>query len=235
MKLREVSEAMKQKYNYDITSVTKGYDGMISKINGLLLQYGDIHYKLTNDIISVNYARQQKDDLTGQMKNTNISALDQVLAKLKDTKEKYIKDIAPVTAITDTLELSFIEKELKVMTDGELKEYYKENYLDSNIVRLINIEWKARNGYKDGNTIMELPKYSAVDPITNRIDQEIKTVVALRQTVGMSLCFQEPVEDGSIKPVMIPWSTILQQVENKNRSTIARVTIGELYKNNISK
>lgn len=235
MKLREVSEAQKQKYNYDITSVTKDYDGMISKINGLLLQYGDVHYRMTNDIISVNHAKERKEALKVDIKNTNIATLDLIITKLKDIKEKYIKDIAPVTAITDTLELSFIEKELRVMKDKELLDYYKENYLDTNIVRLIEIEYKTRKDHKDSSVIRELPKYSAVDTFTTRIDNEVKTVVGLRQVVGHSLCFQVPVEDESTKPVMIPWTTVLQQVENRNRSTIVKVTIGELYKNNISK
>lgn len=235
MKLREVTEAQKKKYMDDITGISRNYDEMIHKINGALLQYGDIHYKMTINMLNVNYAKEQKKVLKEQIKNANISALDQIIVTLKDTKEKYIKDIAPVTAITDPLELSFIEKELKVMTDGELKEYYKENYLDTNIVRLIDIEWKARNGYKDGKIMMELPKYDAVDPITNRIDQEIKMVVGLRQVVDMMCCFQEPATDGGTKPVMIPWNTILQEVENRNISTVVRVTIGDIYQYNISK
>jgi hypothetical protein len=235
MKLIELTEAQKQRYINDITSVTKNYDEMIHKINGLLLQYGDIHYKMTVDMISVNYARDKKAELRVQLKNTNVTALDLIIATLKDTKEKYIKDIAPVTAITDPLELSFIEKELKVMKDSEVLDYYKENYLDSNITRLIEIEWKARHDYKDGKVMMELPKYSAVDPITNRIDQEIKAVVALRQVADMMCCFQEPAADGHTKPVMMPWNTIIEQVEKRNLSTVVRVTIGDLYKYNISK
>ena len=229
MKLRELTEAQKQKYMYDIASITKDYDGMISKVNVLLLQYGDVHYKMTKDIISVNHAKGKKEAFKVELKNANVTTLDQIVAKLKDLKEKYIKDIAPVTAITDPLELSFIEKELKVMKDAEVLDYYKENYLDTNITRLIEIEWKSRKGYKDGKVMIELPKYSAVDPITNRIDQEVKTVVSLRSIVGHSLCFQEPT-DGGTKPVMIPWENILEQVENRNSSTIVRVTIGELYK-----
>lgn len=235
MKLREITEAQKAKYMSDITGITRNYDEMIHKINGLLLQYGDIHYRMTINMLNVNYAKEKKDAFKVELKNTNISALDQIIVTLKDTKEKYIKDIAPVTAITDPLELSFIEKELKVMTDGELKDYYKENYLDTNIVRLIDIEWKARNGYKDGNLMMDLPKYDAVDPITNRIDQEIKMVVSLRQVVDNMCCFQEPAGDGATKPVMIPWNTILQEVENRNLSTVVRVTVGDIYKYNISK
>lgn len=234
MKLRELTEAQKQKYNYDITSITKDYDGMISKINGVLLQYGDVHYRMTNDIISVNHAKEKKEAFKVELKNVNVTTLDQIVVKLKDTKEKYIKEIAPVTAITDPLELSFIEKELKVMKDAEVLDYYKENYLDSNITRLIEIEWKSRKGYKDGKVMVELPKYSAVDRITNRIDQEIKMVVALRSVANSMLCFQEPTESGT-KPVMMPWDNILEQVENRSSSTVVRVTIGDLYKYNISK
>jgi hypothetical protein len=235
MKLRELTEAQKVKYMNDITGITRNYDDMIHKINGLLLQYGDIHYKMTINMLNVNYAREQKDAYKVQIKIINTSALDQIIATLKDTKEKYISDIAPVTAITDILELSFIEKELKVMTDGELQEYYKVNYLDTNIVRLVEIEWKTRKGYKDGNLMISLPEYGVADPITNRIDQEIKMVVGLRQVVDSMCCFQEPAADGSTKPVMIPWNTILQQVENRNLSAVVRVTVGDIYKYNISK
>lgn len=235
MKLREITEAQRQKYMNDITSVTKENDEMIQNMNGKLSRYGMFHYGMTKGTLGVNHVKEQKEVLRVEMKNINISALDQIITKLKDTKEKYIKDIAPVTAITDPLELSFIEKELKVMKDAEILNYYKENYLDSNITRLIEIEWKSRKGYKDGKVMIELPKYSTVDPITNRIDQEIKMVVGLRQVVSDMCCFQEPVGDSNTKPIMIPWNTILEQVENRNGSTVTKVTIGELYKYNISK
>lgn len=235
MKLRELTDAQIQKYMYDIASVTKNYDEMIAAINGKLSRYGLLHHGMTKGTLGVNHVKEQKEALRVKMKNINVSALDQIIATLKDTKEKYIKDIAPVTAITDPLELSFIEKELKVMKDSEVLDYYKENYLDTNITRLIEIEWKTRKGYKDGKAMIDLPKYSAVDPITNRIDQEIKMVVGLRQVTSDMCCFQEPVGDNNTKPVMIPWNNILEQVENRNSSTVVKVTIGDLYKYNISK
>ncbi len=235
MKLREITEDQKKKYMNEITGIPGFYDDMIKTINSSLIKYGDIHYRMTKNELNVNYAREQKDALKIAMKNANISSLDLVVTKLKDIKERYIKDIAPVTAITDTLELSFIEKELKVMTDDELFSYYKENYLDTNICRLIQIEYKGRKKYKDGKPMAQLPEYGVEDAITKCVEQEIKMVVSLRQLVGNVCCFEEPAMDGSIKPVMIPWIRILEEVENRNSSTVTFVRIADLYKYNLSK
>lgn len=230
MKLREITEEQKKKYMNEVTSITTNYDTMLQSINSLLFQYGDVHYHMTHNTYTVNYAKEKKDALKVEMKNINVSALDRVIATLKDIKARYIKDIAPVTAITDTLELSFIEKELEVMKDNEIQEYYKENYLDSNIVRLIEIEWKKRNGYKNGNAMLSLPKYDTVDSITKRIEQEIKLAVGLRQVVDSMCCFEEPTTNEGTNPVMIPWNTILSEVEKRNIPTVTRVTISEIYK-----
>ncbi len=234
MKLREITQAQKGQYLSDIQNITLDYSAMIKEINVKLASFGLLHYQQTRNIYTVEYVKENKAVLLVDMKNINVMVLDSNLTRLKELREKYIKDIAPVTAITDPLELSFIEKELKVMKDEELLEYFKENYLDTNICRLIQIEHKARNGYKDGKFVAALPEYEAIDYITGQIDEAIKTIVALRQLVSSMLCFQEIVGD-TVRTVMISWDNIVKEVEARNLSYNVRVTLEDIHKYNIVK
>lgn len=234
MKLREITQAQRGQYLSDIQRIILDYSGMIREINSRLASYGLLHYQQTHNIYTIEYVREHKAPLLVEMKNANVTALDHNLTRLKELREKYIQDIAPVTAITDPLELSFVEKELKVMKDEELLEYFKENYLDTNICRLIRIEHKARNGYKDGKPMFPLPEYETIDYITDQIDEAIKTIVALRQLVSSMLCFQEMVGD-AVRPVMISWDNIIKEVEVRNLSSNVRVKIEDIHKYNIMK
>lgn len=234
MKLREITQAQKGQYLSDIQKIILDYSAMIRDINVKLASFGLLHYQQTRNIYTVEYVKENKAVLLVDMKNINVMVLDSNLTRLKELREKYIKDIAPVTAITDPLELSFIEKELKVMKDEELLEYFKENYLDTNICRLIQIEHKARNGYKDGKFVAALPEYEAIDYITGQIDEAIKTIVALRQLVSSMLCFQEIVGD-TVRTVMISWDNIVKEVEARNLSYNVRVTLEDIHKYNIVK
>lgn len=232
MKLREITEAQKGQYLSDIQKIILNYSGMIREINVKLASFGLLHYQQTRNIYAVEYVKENKATLMVEMKNINVMALDSNLTELKGLREKYIKDIAPVTAITDLLELSFIEKELKVMKDEELLEYFKENYLDTNICRLIQIEYKARNGYKDGKFVAAFPGYEPIDYITGQIDEAIKTIVALRQLVSSTLCFQEIIGN-TARPVMISWDNIIKEVEARNLSSNVKVAVEDIHKYNI--
>lgn len=226
MKLREVTTETKAKYFNQVTAITNNYDDMISKINSKFAKYGLIQYQMCQGILDVNYAKQQKEALKVDIKNINVTALDQIIEKLKQIKEAYIKEVAPVSAITDPLELSFIEKELKVMKDGELLQYYKENYLDTNIVRLIEIEHKARNGYKDGNAMMPLPEMGVVDDVTKQIDAEIKLAIAMRSTSGSMCVFVGSLDETGTKvPKMISWGAVFEQVEQRNKNSFNKVKL----------
>lgn len=226
MKLREVTEATKAKYLNQVDAITKDYDDMISKINGKFAKYGLIQYQMSQGILDTNYAKKQKEALKTEIKNINVTTLDQIVEKLKAIKEAYIKEVAPATAITDPLELSFIEKELKVMTDKELLDYYKENYMDTNIVRLIEIEHKARHGYKDGKVVMPLPEYGVEDGVTKQLDAEIKTAIAMRSVVSTMCVFVGAIDETGTKvPKMISWGTVFEQVEQRNKSSFKKVSL----------
>ncbi len=231
MKLRGITEQTKQKYLNEVSATTKDYDDMIKSIAAKLAKYGMIHFQQTQNVLNLNYAKQKKDELKIEIKNINVSTLDNIIAKLKDVKERYIKEVAPVTAITDPLELSFIEKELKVMREDELLEYYKENYLDTNIVRLCSIENKARHGYKEGKAVMPLPEYGVEDVVTKRIDKGIKTTVAMRQTVNTMCVFVGGIEEsGELVPKMLSWSTLFENVEKRNMQNCVKVSLIDFVK-----
>lgn len=133
-------------------------------------------------------------------------------------------------ATTDPLELSFVEKELKVMTETELMEYYKENYLDTNIVRLLQIEYKARKGHKEGKVRVELPEYNIDDSVISRIDSDIKRTFGMRQITGTMCVFIEKVDEyGTPVPRLISWNTIFEEIENRNLIKHVEVLLTDLF------
>ncbi len=231
MKLRQVTEEVKKKYLDEVMATVQDYDAMIKAIDAKLVPYGVIHNQQTQNVLSLDFAKQKKDALKVEIKNINVSALDSIVAKLKDIKERYIKEVAPAAATTDPLELSFIEKELKVMTESEFREFYKENYLDVNIVRLCNIENKARQGYKDGRPFIPLPEYGIEDMITKEIDKSIKVAVGMRQMVSTTCVFAGAIDEtGTVVPKMISWNTLFEQVEKRNMQNRVKVSLLDFIK-----
>ncbi|WP_313563198.1 hypothetical protein, partial [Ruminiclostridium cellobioparum] len=202
---------------------------MIKNMDQKFEKYGLIHYQQTQNILSLAYAQEQKDALKAEIRNINISTLNQIVADLKAIKEEYIKESIPL-ATTDPLELSFVEKELKVMTETELMEYYKENYLDTNIVRLLQIEYKARKGHKEGKVRVELPEYNIDDSVISRIDSDIKRTFGMRQITGTMCAFIEKVDEyGTPVPRLISWNTIFEQIENRNLIKHVEVLLTDLF------
>ncbi len=229
MKLRQITEESKKNYLQKVAATVYSYTPMIKNMDQKFEKYGLIHYQQTQNILSLAYAQEQKDALKAEIRNINISTLNQIVADLKAIKEEYIKESIPL-ATTDPLELSFVEKELKVMTETELMEYYKENYLDTNIVRLLQIEYKARKGHKEGKVRVELPEYNIDDSVISRIDSDIKRTFGMRQITGTMCAFIEKVDEyGTPVPRLISWNTIFEQIENRNLIKHVEVLLTDLF------
>ncbi|MDY4604024.1 hypothetical protein [Clostridium tertium] len=227
MKLREITQERKKYFENKVISTLNNYNDMITETDKMLFRYGVIHYNQTQNKYSLQFASEQKEALKVEIKNLNVSTLDKVIADLKEIKESYINEIVPEVSTIDPIELNFIEKELKVMSDSELLNYYKENYLDKNITRLIKIEYKDRNGARNGDrAIMELPSYDIEDDITSNIDTEIKKVVGLRQVASSMCSFVGEIDStGTPVPKLIPWNTIFANVEKGNMQDITKVSL----------
>lgn len=229
MKLRQITEESKKNYLQKVAATVYSYTPMIKNMDQKFEKYGLIHYQQTQNILSLAYAQEQKDALKAEIRNINISTLNQIVADLKAIKEEYIKESIPL-ATTDPLELSFVEKELKVMTETELMEYYKENYLDTNIVRLLQIEYKARKGHKEGKVRVELPEYNIDDSVISRIDSDIKRTFGMRQITGTMCVFIEKVDEyGTPVPRLISWNTIFEEIENRNLIKHVEVLLTDLF------
>lgn len=226
MKLREITQETKQKYLNEVITTVQNYDAMIKTIDQKFAKYGLLHYQQTQNILDLNYAKDKKEELKVEIKNINTSTLDNIVTQLKGIKERYIKEVAPATSITDPLELSFIEKELKVMTDKELLDYYKENYLDTNIVRLCNIENKARHNSKEGKIFMPLPEYGVEDEVTSKIDNEIKLTIGMRQVTSSRCSFVGEIDEtGTPVPKITPWNTVFGEIEKRNMQRPVKVSL----------
>jgi len=112
------------------------------------------------------------------------------------------------------------------MSDQEFIDYYKDNYLDTNIVRLCNIENKARNNNKEGKLFMPLPTYGVEDFVTSKIDSDIKRTVGMRQIVSSMCSFVGEIDaTGTPVPKMISWDTVFSQVEMRNLHNFVKVSL----------
>lgn len=227
MKLREVTEERKNYFENKVISTLNNYNDMIAETDKMLFRYGVIHYNQTQNKYSLQFAKEQKEALKVEIKNLNVSTLDKVIADLKEIKENYIDEIGPKVSTTDIIELNFIEKELKVMSDSELLDYYKENYLDKNITRLVKIEYRGRKGLINGNRIIiDLPDYDVKDDMTINLDTQIKKVVGLRQVASNMCSFVGEIDStGTPVPKLIPWNTVFANVEKRNMHEITKVSL----------
>ena len=231
MKLREITQAQRDRYLGEARAVTQDYAAMINAIDEDLKKYGQIHAQQKQEILTLGYAKEKKDELRANLKSINASTVDGIITKLTEIKDRYIREVAPVQSTTDQLELSFIEKELRVMTDTEFLKYYKENYLDENIVRLCNIENKARRRLEGGGGYLSLPRYSVEDSVTSKLDELINHTAAMKQFVNMACVFAGSIsETGKVVPKVIYWDTLLGQLEKQNVQQNAAVGLMDLIK-----
>lgn len=229
MKLRKITQEKRQEFLDEVTSVIENWDDFIRQIDGKLKKYGMLHLNQTQEVIGLRFAKEKKEELVVAMKNLNVSTIDDIISNLKDIKERYINKIAPQNATTDPLELSFIEKEIQVMKEADLLAYYKENYLDKNIVRLCRIEFNRRTNVV-GQSIIPM-EYVPEDYVTKQIDEQIKFYVGLRQFTGSSCCFIGEIEEtGSPVPKYVSWSTILSEVEHRNMQYNINVSLKDFIK-----
>lgn len=229
MKLRKITQEKRQEFLDEVTSVIENWDDFIRQIDGKLKKYGMLHLNQTQEVIGLRFAKEKKEELVVAMKNLNVSTIDDIISNLKDIKERYINKIAPQKATTDPLELSFIEKEIQVMKEADLLAYYKENYLDKNIVRLCRIEFNRRTNVV-GQSIIPM-EYVPEDYVTKQIDEQIKFYVGLRQFTGSSCCFIGEIEEtGSPVPKYVSWSTIISEVEHRNMQHNINVSLKDFIK-----
>lgn len=230
MKLRQISDKKRREYLDEVRSVIENWDEFIKMIDGKLRKYGMIHLNQTQGIIGLKLAKERKEELLIDMKNLNVSTIDGIVESLKNVMERYVSEVAPEKATTDPLELSFIEKEIAVMKENELLEYYKENYLDKNIVRLCKIEFNRRNNIK-GQSVIPLQEYGVDDFVTKEIDKSIKFYIGLRQFTGASCSFIGEIEEtGTPVPVYVSWSTIISEVEHRNMQHNVNVSLKDFIK-----
>ncbi len=225
MKLRQITDEQKQSFMDEARAVIENWDDFIKQIDGKLKKYGMVHLSQTKEVMGLRLAKERKEELIAAMKNLNVSTIDDIVTDLKEIKERYINKIAPQKATTDPLELSFIEKELLVMKDEEVVDYYKENYLDKNITRLCKIEFNRRKNL-NGVNLVPLQDFGVQDSVTDEIDKSIKFYLGLRQFTSNSCCFIGAIEEtGTPVPKMIAWTTIISEVEHRNMQRNVHVSL----------
>ncbi len=219
MQVLESTPEQKEKYEIYINSVYRGYDSLINKINKILLSYGEVFFKGTQNILTHEYVlnkkKETKEEITNLSQKTFISAVEE----LKEYKEKYLNECFPMTSTDDSLELDFISRELAVMNSDELKQFYLENMLDKNKVRLFDIELKKRLNSNDNDAqLIKLFKdeFTIEDSITKKIDERIKYFDGLRQISISSLALIKSLNGSTPEIKMLSFDEVFRFVEGKS-------------------
>ena len=212
----------KQAYLNRINNTNTHFDKMIAAIDQKLFEYGKVEYGLVNETIHPNFAATKREALQAELKNLNMVHLENTVADLLKIKEDYLDAVIPSTkSISDPLELALVEKELKVMKDTELREYYKDNFKDETLARLITIEYKNRVSYKSAIAYMPLQGLDYSDAITVEIDDRVRVVKSMRDMSNSICTFPSSIGDnGNPIPKMLPWDTVFQQVKKRNMGTV---------------
>jgi len=195
---------------------------MVAAINQKLYEYGKVENGLVHERIHPNFAATQREALQAEIKNLNMVHLENATADLLEVKDDYLDAVLPsVKSISDPLELALIEKELKVMTDTELQEYFKDNAKDEILSRLITIEHKNRKGYKSDKAYIPLKGFEFSDDITVQIDDLVRVVKSMRDMSNSICIFPLSIgEDGIPIPKMVPWDTVFHQVKLRNMGDV---------------
>ena len=230
MKFREITEETKQQYREEVNQAATNFDDAVKAVNKVLLEYGVTHFKMAQNILTVDHATTQKNELKVKVKNIAVDSYDAAIENLKAIRERYLKEFMPdVTPVTDPAQLMIIERELQVMTDDELLAFYNENYADSNLCRLCVVEQKQRKGHKEGAAYVEFPEFAPQDAIMNQIDENIKKLVGCRSAA--SSMFIVTAVAGDIK--MIPWNTVFHEVEKRNNQSSVTVTLQDFVQKHL--
>ena len=226
MKMNEVTKEVMGKYLQQINDSITDFKGMFKEIDKYLLVYGQLHYKFAHNEITMAYAKQEKDKLISNSKNAMLAQYNNIIESLKTIRDEYIsKELMPSkSTLTDPVELSLIEKELKVMSDAELFRYYEENYMIDSISRLCIVEYKARK--RDDGKLAPLPEFKPNDDVIKAAEDYISKYVAIRQLISSTCVFIsiDP-ETKSWIPKMIAWDVIFKQIENRNHSSNITTTL----------
>ena len=219
MQILESTLEQKEKYQAAINSVYSGYDRLLPQINEILLSYGRVFYDQTQNKITYEYLMKTKQESKEKMINLSQETFIHAVDKLKEYKEQYLNECFPMTSTDDPLEVDFISRELSVMNADELKQFYLENMLDKNKVRLFDIELKKRINENDQDAqVIKIFKdeFTIEDSITKEIDEKIKYFDGLRQITLSSLALIKSLNGATPEIKMLSFDEVFRFAEAKS-------------------
>lgn len=189
--MRSATLEQTNKYLNALTSKVQNMKSAVPEINKLLYDYGVVYNQYKRNITTNDYrmkVRKETMDKIAELCRGRYVALMDDLTRMK---EEYIKELMPDTVTTDPTELSLISKELEVMDEKELKDFYSESFTDPNKKRLFDIELKrrTRSGKESlkaeaENIRLYADNYHYTDNVTEQYDNRIKIADSGRQLSG---------------------------------------------------
>lgn len=216
------TDQQKAKYSSLISGVLQSYNGFIQNVNNELVSYGKEFYNFSTGKTTQNYIIDSKNKLMGNLASMGKNQFSQMIDKLNKLKESYINECFPAESTNNPLELDFIGKELSVMTDPELADFYKANLLDKNKVRLFDIEVKRRKMTSSNPELTTLDilrsEYGIEDDVTKDIDAKMKILELYRQMASISLPLFSDINNDVTKPLKtLSCDQLIKFVESNSR------------------
>ena len=221
--MKAVSEEQKKKFLSRINDNMTSYDALIKDVNKVLLEYGREFFGYTSGRVTESYIREHKDNMLAGIGLASRKALSDMAAALEQLKADYISESYPADTTTDPLELSFVGKELEVMTSEELRIFYEENFTDANKVRLFDIEVKRRSRSDDqskrteGNWLSTVKdEFEIRDGVTKKISERIKLVNGMRSLSDGVLYLLAANENQELSINQASYQELIRTVESRS-------------------
>lgn len=116
----------------------------------LMMEYRKVYVGFARGEYTQDFYNKKRQDFIMKMQELQVNLLNGMIEELVKVKEEHLA-IEPKQETKDLVELSLIEKELEVMTDDELVDFYRANVGDANLMRLFNITLKKNDIKKKGS------------------------------------------------------------------------------------
>ena len=189
--MRSATLEQTNKYLNALTSKVQNMKSAVPEINKLLYEYGVVYNQYKRNITTNDYRMKVRKETMDKIAELSRGRYVALMDELTRIKEEYIKELLPDTVTTDPAELSLISKELEVMDEKELKDFYSESFTDPNKKRLFDIELKRRTRSGKESVKAEAEQirlyadnYRYTDNVTEQYDSRIKIADSGRQLSG---------------------------------------------------
>lgn len=151
----------------------------------LMMEYRKAYVGFARGEYTQDFYNKKRQDFIMKMRELQLNLLNGMIEELVKVKEEHLT-VEPKQETKDLVELSLVEKELEVMTDDELVDFYRSNVGDANLMRLFNITLKKNDIKKKGSMDLvqiKIDQIEDADETVRFIDDFIRQLETIKISV----------------------------------------------------